>query len=213
MNDILAAIRLWQDPGTWQAVRELTALAAGFDEQCLRLAADSRLTADGTLKTEADRLRNCAADIRRQRSELIDEFILIERWVRRHRPELLEFVPTAEFSGEPADAIRDLRRLESRLLSGDIAGTRAQDAGRARTAGSPRRKVADVNALIRAAMESSDRATVEKYLFASADALAGLCDCNRKTVLKTEFWETRECLQAKFHREHSPTSAVRRRDN
>jgi hypothetical protein len=49
----------------------------------------------------------------------------IESWVREHRPELLEFVPIAAFSGEPSEAIRTLKRLESGLRKQAAAETPA----------------------------------------------------------------------------------------
>lgn len=121
-NDFLKLVRRWQDPGSWATVDALAANAADFATIADNLGADAKLILDRgdvaqaqTLKAESDHLRNCAADVRRQRAELAGQFMQIENWIREHRPELLEFVPIPKFDGDPSDAIRDLKRLESRI--------------------------------------------------------------------------------------------------
>lgn len=121
-NDFLTLVRRWQESGTWQTVQALNTEANGFKCQAHKLGADARFILDrgdvataGELKAESEHLRNCAANVLRQRSELAGEFMQIENWVREHRPELLEHVPTAEFSGDCSDKIRELKRLEGRL--------------------------------------------------------------------------------------------------
>ena len=121
-NDFLTLVRRWQDPGSWVTVEALGFNAADFEAMADNLGADARICLDrgdiaaaSELKAEADHLRKCAADVLGQRSELASQFMQIENWVREHRPELLEFVPIAAFSGEPSEAIRDLKRLESRI--------------------------------------------------------------------------------------------------
>ena len=122
MNAILEIIQRWQDPGPWATVKALATQAAEFDSQAVKLGGDARFLLDRgdieqarQLTAEADHLRNCAAGVLKQRHERASEFMQIENWVREHRPELLEFVPIAAFSGEPSEAIRDLKRLESRI--------------------------------------------------------------------------------------------------
>lgn len=122
MNAILEIIQRWQDPGPWATVKALATQAAELDSQAVKLGGDARFLLDrgdiaaaSEVKAEADHLRKCAANVLGQRSELASQFIQIENWVREHRPELLEFVPIAAFSGEPSEAIRDLKRLESRI--------------------------------------------------------------------------------------------------
>ena len=122
MNAILEIIQRWQDPGPWATVKALATQAAEFDSQAVKLGGDARFLLDRgdieqarQLKAEADHLRNCAANVLGQRSELASLFRQIENWVREHRPELLEFVPMATFEGEHTEAVRDLKRLEARL--------------------------------------------------------------------------------------------------
>lgn len=130
MNAILEIIQRWQDPGPWATVKALATQAAEFDSQAVKLGGDARFLLDRgdieqarQLKAEADHLRNCAAGVLKQRHERASEFMQIENWVREHRPELLEFVPIAAFSGEPSEAIRDLKRLESRIQKPAAAKT------------------------------------------------------------------------------------------
>ena len=121
-HEQIQAIQRWQDSGTWQAVTALSEQALQFDAEADQLGTDARLLLDrgdveqaSQLKSEADHLRNCAATIRQHRSRLAGELCGIEHWIRNHRPDLLEFVPTAQFDGDHSEAIRDLKRLESRL--------------------------------------------------------------------------------------------------
>ena len=121
-NDFLQLVQRWQDPGTWVTVDLLAANAADFEAMADKLGADARFILDRgdatqarTLKAESDHLRNCAADVLRQLGEMAGQFMQIENWVREHRPELLEFVPSAQFGGDPSAAIRELKRLESAI--------------------------------------------------------------------------------------------------
>lgn len=121
-EQILATIRRWQDPGTWQTVNTSAELTSQFDAEANKLGGDARFLLDrgdteqaSELKSEADHLRHCAATIGQQRSELIRGLFDVEHWIRNHRPDLLEFVPTAQFDGDHSESIRDLKRLESRL--------------------------------------------------------------------------------------------------
>lgn len=137
-NDVLQLVQRWQDPGTWQTVQNLTRYADELQSQADKLGADARLILDRgdiaqarTLKAESDHLRKCAASdsklledltgekhaasVLQQRAEMAGQFMQIESWVREHRPELLEFVPIPKFEGDPSAAIRDLKRLESRI--------------------------------------------------------------------------------------------------
>jgi hypothetical protein len=118
------------------------------------LGADARICLDrgdiaaaSELKAEADHLRKCAADVLGQRSELASQFMQIENWVREHRPELLEFVPIAAFSGEPSEAIRDLKRLESRIRK-PAAKTPTGQPGHLKNKLSPPDDVSEVNRMM-----------------------------------------------------------------
>jgi hypothetical protein len=130
MNAILEIIQRWQDPGPWATVKALATQAEKFDSQAVKLGGDARFLLDRgdieqarQLKAESDHLRNCAANVLNQRHERASEFMQIENWVREHRPELLEFVPTATFEGEHTEAVRDLKRLESRIRKPAAAET------------------------------------------------------------------------------------------
>lgn len=134
-NDVLQLVRRWQDPGTWQTVLALNTEATGFESRSDKLGSDARFILDRAdieqareLKAESDHLRNCAADVRRQRAELASQFMQIENWVREHRPELLEFVPIPKFDGDPSNAIRDLKRLESRIRKPQTATAKHAEA-------------------------------------------------------------------------------------
>lgn len=165
MDEVPAIIRRWQDPGTWQTVQALTTQAAGLDSQAVKLGNDARFLLDRgdigqavPLKAEADHLRNCAANVLRQRAALADQFMQIERWVRDHRPELLEFVPTAIFDGDCSEAIRDLKRLESRLRE---PATAERNVKRRKK---PRMTQPEVAAHWQEVMAGDDRDLIAEYL-------------------------------------------------
>ena len=64
--------------------------------------------------------------------------------------------------------------------------------------------VQDVEERIRLELKSSDAATHEKYLFATADELELLIGCERKTAMKTLFWkEDRDPLQKAWRRKNT----------
>lgn len=153
-NDFLQLVRRWQDPGKWVTVEALGFNAADFEMMADNLGADARLILNRgdvaqaqTLKAESDHLRNCAADVRRQRAEMAGQFMQIETWVREHRPELLEFVPIPKFDGEPSDAIRDLKRLESRIRK-PAAETPAGHPGHSKNK-TPPEDVREINRMMR----------------------------------------------------------------
>ena len=155
MNAIREIIQRWQDPGPWATVKALETQAAEFDSQAVKLGSDARFILDrgdiaaaSELKAEADHLRKCAADVRRQRSELASQFMQIENWTREHRPELLEFVPIAQFEGEPSEAIRTLKRLESGLRKPAAAETPAGQPGHSENK-IPPEDVQEINRMMR----------------------------------------------------------------
>ena len=151
MNAILEIIQRWQDPGPWATVKALATQAAEFDSQAVKLGGDARFLLDRgdieqarQLKAEADHLRNCAANVLGQRSELASLFRQIENWVREHRPELLEFVPMATFDGETTEAVRLLRKLESELRN-----SKPGHPGHSENNSAPPEDVAEVNRMMR----------------------------------------------------------------
>ena len=206
-NDFLQLVRRWQDPGTWNAVESAGTNAAELQLQADKLGSDARFMLDRgdvaaaqELKAEADHLRNCAAVVRQQRFERVSEFMQIENWVREHRQELLEFVPIPKFDGDPSEAIRDLRRLESRIRAGDHTGRAADVVSPRRT--KPRMPVQQVDAHWREILASGNRDLVATYLTLAEIELAKMIGCSRGTLRKCESFQNRGIAMREFNREN-----------
>jgi hypothetical protein len=206
MNAILEIIQRWQDPGPWATVKALATQAAEFDSQAVKLGGDARFLLDRgdieqarQLKAEADQLRNCAADVFGQRSELASQFMQIENWVREHRPELLEFVPIAQFKGEPSEAIRDLKRLESRIRKPAAAKMPTANRPRRTKPPMPQRKVEEHWLTV---MNSGNRDLIQEYLTLAETKLATKIGCSRNTLRAVEAFQQRDIALREFNRQN-----------
>lgn len=204
-NDFLQLVRRWQDPGSWVTVDALAANAADFEAMADKLGADARLMLDRgdatqarTLKAESDHLRNCAADVLRQRAEMAGQFMQIENWVREHRPELLEFVPSAQFGGDPSAAIRDLKRLESAIRKPAAAA----DKPRAKRRTKPPMPVGKVQEHWNEVLASGNRDLIQEYLTLAETKLARLIGCSRNTLRACEGFQNRRLALRNFNREN-----------